>query len=135
MSDQKFIVYTSEEQVEGIDGEDDVEQGGEERRRHQRFRVGVFAEIEREAESPSKTPGLTYNLSRSGALLLTVAPLEPGEEVTVSFISATNEREDTPVRVVHGDRLIKSMVWSRRIGVEFVDSGPSFLESELSFTD
>lgn len=135
MNERQFIVYTSEEPVEDIEGDDVDDQAAAERRRHQRFRVGVFAEIERGVENPSRSPSLTYNMSRSGALLLTMAPLEPGEEVTVSFISSTNEREDTPVRVVHGDRLFKSMVWSRKIGVEFVDQGPSFLENELSFSD
>jgi hypothetical protein len=134
MTDHQFIVYTSDDPATGKENEGEAGRSVEERRRDQRYRVGVFAEIERGAEHASKTPGLTYNLSRSGALLLTMTPFELGEEVIVSFISSNNERENTQVRVIHEDRLFRSMVWSRQIGVEFVDRGPTFLESELSIT-
>lgn len=134
MSDHRFIVYTSDEPDSTGGGGDDNAVSFEERRRDPRYRVGVFAEIERSPGGCSRTPGLTYNVSRSGALLLTMSRLEPGEEVLVSFVSSANDREDTPVRVVHEDPFFESMIWSRLVGVEFVDRAPSFLENELSFT-
>lgn len=125
MDQQRFIIYSPKDSatVEAADGP------GAERRRHQRYRVGVLAEIERGARA---VPGITYNMSRSGALLLTLEPLELGEEVTVNFIATDNERAVATGRVVHRESLDQGLIWSQRIGVEFVGGSPSFLESELS---
>jgi hypothetical protein len=127
MDQQRFIIYSPKDGAEDAERESQ----GSERRRHQRYRVGVFAEIERGGGS-RYVPGITYNMSRSGALLLTLEPVEPGEEVTVNFISSDNERAVATGRVVHRERLDQGLVWSQRIGVEFVGGSPSFLESELA---
>lgn len=124
MEQQRFIIYSPRDGAEGKDRES----LGAERRRHQRYRVGVLAEIERGARY---MPGITYNMSRSGALLLTLEPVEPGEEVRVNFIASDNERAVATGRVVHREALDQGLIWSQRIGVEFIGGSPSFLESEL----
>ena len=131
MSQKKFIVFTHG-QGEGPDqpGEaPDGDSGGEDRRRHPRHRIGVLTEIVHETRGT--IPGITFNLSESGAFLLTLMPLKPGEEVMLHFVSSDETREALRARVVHGTELNRDVFWSQGIGLEFVEGVPSFLRVEF----
>jgi hypothetical protein len=129
MDDQRFIIFSPKDLGEASPSDAGRDSAGAERRRHQRYRVGVLAEIEPRGARP--IPGVTFNMSRSGALLLTLEAVEPGEEVRVNFIAADNQRAVATGRVVHRTRLDRGLIWSQKIGVEFIGGSPSFLESEL----
>ena len=101
---------------------------GRERRRHKRYRVGVLTEIE--TTNQKKIPAITFNMSESGAYLMTLAPLENGEEVALDFVSF-GERETLKGRVVHGAELDKNVFWSQGVGIEFVDGVPRFFAVEF----
>jgi hypothetical protein len=129
MTDDKFIIFTPSDAADGeATGEETQE--GRERRRHRRFRAGVLTEIHRRGRS-GPFPGITYNLSRSGALLLTLASLQEGEQVELCFISNEKQRAEVQARVVYGAELKKDTFWSRGFGIEFITDCPLFLESEL----
>jgi hypothetical protein len=104
-------------------------EGGADRRRHPRLRVGVLTEIVHETRG--KIPGITFNLSESGAFLLTLMPLEKGEEVELRFVSVDDSRESVRARVVHGTELRRDVFWSQGVGLEFVEGVPSFLKVEF----
>lgn len=124
MNEKRFVVYDSD-----LESQRRPSATLQDRRRHRRFRVGVFAEIE--AAGRDAIPSITYDMSRSGAQMLTVEPLEPGSKLDLSFISVDNDRVVTPCRVVYRSTIRPSMLWRERIGVEFISRAPSFFEAEL----
>lgn len=135
MSKKKFIIFSNGEEDEDLveDEADDAASGSDaDRRRHPRYRIGVLTEIHVNEEERKILPGITFNMSESGAYLMTLAPLIPGDEVTLSFVSADDQRETLRARVVHGTELNKDVFWSQGIGIEFVESMPNFFEVEFS---
>lgn len=126
MSDKKFILFSNDEKHEIDD-----EESGDDRRRHPRYRIGVLTEVHSEEDEGKVLPGITFNMSESGAFLMTLSPLTPGEEVTLSFVSSDDRRETLRARVVHGTELDKDVFWSQGIGIEFVETIPNFFELEF----
>lgn len=122
---ERFTLYVDTPEKPG----DAEQEKGSERRRHPRFRVGVFTELARE-DSP-KIPSVTYDMSRSGASLLTAAPVGEGELVLLSFISVDDECQSRVCRVVHESAMERSSMWCHRIGVEFDRDVPKFFREEI----
>lgn len=129
MSQKKFIVFTHDAGERPTPAAGPQGASGADRRRHARHRVGVLTEIVHETRG--KIPGITFNLSESGAFLLTLMPLAPGEEVELRFVSADESRETVRARGVHGTELNRDVFWSQGIGLEFVEGVPSFLRVEF----
>jgi hypothetical protein len=131
MSQKKFIVFTHDAGERPTPGPDESppDSSGADRRRHTRHRVGVLTEIVHPTRG--KIPGITFNLSESGAFLLTLMPLTQGEEVELRFVSADESREAIRARVVHGTELKRDVFWSQGVGLEFVEGVPSFLKVEF----
>lgn len=131
MSEKKFVAFTHEPGDKPTPGpaEGPPESSGADRRRHARHRIGVLTEIVHETRG--KIPGITFNLSESGAFLLTLMPLAQGDEVELRFVSADESRETIRARVVHGTELKRDVFWSQGIGLEFVEGVPSFLKVEF----
>lgn len=135
MSKKKFIIFSNDEEDEHPDEDEseDASSGDDaDRRRHPRYRIGVLTEIHTDTEERKILPGITFNMSESGAYLMTLAPLNPGDEITLSFVSADDRRETLLARVVHGTELTKDVFWSQGVGIEFVESVPNFFEVEFS---
>ncbi len=129
MNEKKFIIFSPDGHGEANDPSATEDSEGSDRRRHTRHRVGVLTEIV--TVDREKLPGITFNMSRSGAYLLTLVPLESGEEVELCFISDTGQREVMRGRVVHAAELKKEMFWSQGIGIEFVEGAPGFFKVEF----
>jgi hypothetical protein len=102
----------------------------DERRRHHRYRVGVFAEVAR--EGLPTIPSVTVDMSRSGASLLTAAPIERGALILLSFISVEDERQSAVGRVVYEAPTARSAMWCSKIGVEFSGRVPAFFDQEVA---
>ena len=130
MTDKKFIIFSDDDDPDVECAENEDSQGNDDdRRRHPRYRVGVLTEIH--TDDRGLLPGITFNMSESGAYLMTLVPLNPGDEVTLSFVSCDDKRETLQARVVHGTELTKDIFWSQGIGFEFVDTVPSFFKVEF----
>jgi len=131
MSDKKFIIFThdaGEHPTPGPESEPE-DSSAADRRRPRRQPNGLPPEIVHETRG--KIPGITFNLSESGAFLLTLMPLSTGEEVELHFVSADESRETIRARVVHGTELRRDVFWSQGVGLEFVEGVPSFLKVEF----
>jgi hypothetical protein len=118
---------------EGSDGTgDDIENGLSplERRRHHRYRIGVLTEIE--SKSTGLVPGITFNISESGALILTLEPMTKGEQVNIMFLTEDGRREVMPGVIVHDEELGHHMFWKHKIGVKFSEDVPEFLKAEFT---
>jgi hypothetical protein len=131
MGQKKFIVFSHDEGEKPTPGPEvePPDPSGADRRRHRRHRVGVLTEIVHETRG--KIPGITFNVSESGAFLLTLMPLTKGDEVELRFVSADEGREAIRARVVHGTELKRDVFWSQGVGLEFVEGVPSFLKVEF----
>lgn len=133
MSEKKFVIFSPQkcanEAEPPVAGGGDGKTSEDDRRRHQRFRAGVLTEIT-DIEG-RKLPGITFDVSKSGAYLMTLSHLEPGSEITLHFIADDDERETRRARVVHGSKLDTDVFWSQGVGIEFVEGAPSFFEVEF----
>lgn len=100
-----------------------------ERRRHPRYRIGVLTEIE--SKSIGLVPGITFNISESGALILTLEPMAKGDEVNIMFLTEDGRREVLAGLIVHDEELGHHMFWKHKIGVRFAEDVPEFLKAEF----
>lgn len=113
------------------DAEDDVGGGLSplERRQHPRYRIGVLTEIE--SKAIGLVPGITFNISETGALILTLEPLAKGDQVNIMFLTEDGRREVLAGLIVHDEELGNHMFWKHKIGVRFSEDVPEFLKSEF----
>lgn len=129
MAGRKPILSSPEAGGHGDEKEDPRVASIQDRRRHQRYKIGVLTEIE--SASRGVVPGITYNISESGALLLTLEPLTKGEDVKIMFLTEDGRREVMAGEVVHDEELGHHMFWKHKIGIEFTEEVPTFLKAEF----
>ena len=103
----------------------------EEKRKYQRYPVYRATEI-RSKQARTRL-GVTQDMSRCGARVLTRAPLDAGAEVELRIALAdyddATECSAKVVRIL--DLPDKGQLWRREVSLEFFDILPELIESQL----
>jgi hypothetical protein len=101
----------------------------EDRRTHDRHQVFLPAEIE--AREGKFQVGITQDMSRSGALLLTRARIKAGDDVRIYVMLEDNAREAVQGRVVRKTDTFDKGIWSHEVAVHFSEHFPGAFDERL----
>lgn len=102
-----------------------------EKRKHQRY--AVFCATEIETGEPQLQLGVTKDLSRSGARLMTLAPIEEGVGIQLKIALGDFEKATwCPARVVRNDNVNDyTQLWRNEVSIVFNDILPEDVELGL----
>lgn len=78
----------------------------------------AFVAVAIEADTATRWLALTRNISRSGALLLTQARLQDGQDVCLQMVRE-HRRHEVPARVVRQSALLPDGIWTSAVAVAF----------------
>ena len=101
------------------------------KRQYQRYQTYCAAEIE--TGDPYVHVGVTSNISRSGASLMTTAELEEGAGVQIRIAFGDFEQAQwCPARVVRTEEADDARrLWPKKVSFAFLSTLPEAIESQL----
>lgn len=90
-----------------------------EKRKYERYPVVLGSDIN--SDEPKIRFGLTQDLSRNGARLLTITEFEPGTEMILKIFVSEQRETECRARVIRCIEVQDRGMWHHEIGVELLD--------------